>query len=283
MHHFPFNPTPDTLSFFMVYMSYHIEPHSVGSYLSGICDRLEIYYPDAHCNRESQLVKKTLAGMKKLCSKPICHKQPITRTHLLSVVESLCPSSPYDSILFATMLIIGTCSLLRLGELTVLDNPALRNFRKVVVRDSVKFDESSFSFWLPFHKANQLFEGNHIVIPSHWSVDSLSVFRQYLQLRNSRFPFHPHLWITSQGVVPTCNWFMRRLHHLKPDTHWAGQSMRAGGAMAMAEDRSPPQLIQAAGRWSSDTFQIYICRNPIILNAILAANQNLHLLNHPCN
>ncbi|KIK66434.1 hypothetical protein GYMLUDRAFT_1026035 [Collybiopsis luxurians FD-317 M1] len=210
-HGFPFNPTPDTLSFFVIYMSHHIELHSVGSYLSGICDQLEIYYPDACRNRESQLIKKMLAGMKKLCSKPIRHKQPITRTHLLTVVNSLSPSSSYDSILFAAMLVTGTCSLLRLGELTVPDNPVLRNFRKVVGRDSVEVDKSSFSFWLPFHKANRLFEGNHVVIPSSWGINSRSIFRRYLHLRNGSFPFHPHLWVTPQGSVPTRDWFMRRL------------------------------------------------------------------------
>ncbi|KAF9030108.1 hypothetical protein BDZ89DRAFT_1245282, partial [Hymenopellis radicata] len=41
------------------------------------------------------------------------------------------------------------------------------------------------------------------------------------------------------------------------------------GATAMAEDGSPPHLIQAAGRWASDTFQIYIRKNPIVLQALL--------------
>ncbi|KIK52316.1 hypothetical protein GYMLUDRAFT_128557, partial [Collybiopsis luxurians FD-317 M1] len=243
-HSFPFNPTPDTLSFFIVYMSHHIEPCSVGSYLSGICDRLEIYYLDAHQNKESQLIKKMLAGMKKLCSKPICCKQPITRTHLLTVVNSLSPLSSYDSILFTAVLLTGTCSLLRLGELTVPDNPALRNFCKVVGRDSVEVDKSSFLFWLPFHKADWLFEGNRIVIPSHWGIDSHSIFRRYLHLRNASFPFHPHLWVTPQGSVSTRDWFMQRLHQLEPDTCWAGQSMRAGSATAMAEDGTPPQIVQ---------------------------------------
>ena len=36
----------------------------------------------------------------------------------------------------------------------------------------------------------------------------------------------------------------------------AGQSMRAGGATALAEAGVPPQLIQAAGRWTSDTFTL---------------------------
>jgi hypothetical protein len=57
---------------------------------------------------------------------------------------------------------------------------------------------------------------------------------------------------------------MRRFRHLFPDSSIAGQSMRAGGATALAEDGAPPHIIQAAGRWPSDTFQIYIRNHPVL-------------------
>ncbi|KIK61187.1 hypothetical protein GYMLUDRAFT_126680, partial [Collybiopsis luxurians FD-317 M1] len=243
-HNFPFDPTPDTLSFYVVYMCHHIEPRSVGTYLSGICDRLEVYFPEVRRNRDSQLVKKTLAGMKKLRSKPVRRKQPITKNHLQRAVDSLRPSSPLDDVLFVAMLVTGTCGLLRLGELTIPDNPALRNSRKIVPRASVGIEESDYSFWLPFHKADRLFEGNRVVVPPRWGISSVDVFRRYLSMRDAQFPLHPHLWVSSLGSVPTRSWFMRRLRQLEPDTRWAGQSMRAGGATAMAEDGTPPQLIQ---------------------------------------
>src|SRR5260370_41020668 len=44
--HFPIQPTPDMLSFYIVYMSHHIQPHSIKSYLSGICTELEINWPE---------------------------------------------------------------------------------------------------------------------------------------------------------------------------------------------------------------------------------------------
>ena len=44
LHNLPVEPTPDTLSFFVVFMSHHIEPRSVSSYLSGICQQLEPYF-----------------------------------------------------------------------------------------------------------------------------------------------------------------------------------------------------------------------------------------------
>jgi hypothetical protein len=42
-----------------------------------------------------------------------------------------------------------------------------------------------------------------------------------------------------------------------------------GGATRLAELGAAPDLIQAAGRWSSETFKIYIRKNPVILQAML--------------
>lgn len=38
VHDFPVDPTPDTSSFYTIYMPHHILPSSIDSYLSGICN-----------------------------------------------------------------------------------------------------------------------------------------------------------------------------------------------------------------------------------------------------
>ena len=45
--------------------------------------------------------------------------------------------------------------------------------------------------------------------------------------------------------------------------------MCAGGATSLAEAGVPPNVIQAIGQWALDTFQIYIKKNPVLLQAIL--------------
>jgi hypothetical protein len=62
LHHLPADPTSDTLSFFVVFLSSHINPKSVKSYLSGICRQLEPFYPDVRQNRKSILVSRTMNG-----------------------------------------------------------------------------------------------------------------------------------------------------------------------------------------------------------------------------
>ena len=64
LHHFPVEPTPDTLSFFTVYTLTYIKLDSVDTYLSGICHQLEPYFPNVRSIRKSMLCKRTLAGCK---------------------------------------------------------------------------------------------------------------------------------------------------------------------------------------------------------------------------
>ena len=45
--------------------------------------------------------------------------------------------------------------------------------------------------------------------------------------------------------------------------------MCAGGATSLAEAGVPPNIIQAVGRWALDTFQIYIRKNSVLLQAML--------------
>jgi len=65
-HDLPPEPTPDTLSFYVVYMAHHIKPQSVDNYLSGICNQLEAFHPNICTIQQHHLIMKTLAGCKKL-------------------------------------------------------------------------------------------------------------------------------------------------------------------------------------------------------------------------
>ena len=55
-----------------------------------------------------------------------------------------------------------------------------------------------------------------------------------------------------------CYWSVLACHH-------------AGGATALAEAGAPPELIKVAGCWSSQAFEHYIRKNPIILHAFILA------------
>ena len=196
-----------------------------------------------------------MAGALRCHGTPTKRKSPLTTTQLQSITTHLTPSNDHDGMLFIAMLNVGFTGLLRLAEMTMHDNPWLHSFKKMTLRNSVHWINNDFDFFLPTHKSDTTFEGNQVYIKAILGAPNpATIMKGYLQSRDASFPLHPQLWLTSLGIMPTHAWFLSCLHkHCPPDI--AGQSLRAGSAMAMAEAGVPGPLIQGAGRWSSDTFQ----------------------------
>ena len=269
IHNLPVEPTQDTLSFYVVFLSSHINPDSVKSYLSGICRQLEPFFPDIRHNRKSMLVSRTMTGCMRRFGSPVKRKTPLSRANLQFVLDSMVSEPSHDELLFAALMLTGFHALLRLGELVFPDKRALRNYRKISLRHSVSILRHQYSFFLPSHKGDRFFEGNTIVVQkTNASTDPHSGFLTYLSSRDKKFPLHPELWLTSRGSVPTRHWFISRLRKFFP-SEIAGQSLRSGGATSLAEAGADLATIQAVGCWSSDAFRIYIRKNPVVIHAIL--------------
>ena len=270
MHNFPVEPTPNTLSFFIVYMCHHIKPDSVNTYLSGICQQLEPYFPSVRETRKSMICKQTLHGCQRLRGVPTKRKRALTMHDLQTVIDHYSASPSHDDLLFICQLLTGGFfALMRLGELTIPDDKKLFNHRKITLRTSVSISDDNYKFFLPSHKADKFFEGNTVIVQRHaTSIDPWSFFKKYLSSRDRLFPFSSDLWLRSDGSRPPHSFFIRRMK-LFFSNDVAGQSMRAGGATSLAENSAPTHLIQAIGRWASSAFQIYIRKNPVLLQALL--------------
>jgi hypothetical protein len=166
-------------------------------------------------------------------------------------------------------LLAGLYALLPLGELVFPDKKKDHNYCKIMLCQSVPVKSDLFSFFLPSHKTDLSFEGNTILIQKHDEpTDPYLPFLWYLQSRDQLFPLNRELWLTAHGTVPTRYWFISRLRRFFPKDY-AGHSLHAGGATSLAEAGVPPVTIQAMGRWSSESFKIYICKNPVLLHAFL--------------
>lgn len=107
LHDFPVEPTPDTLSFFTVYMCFHISPKSVSSYLSGICQQLEPFFPDVRKARQNPLVERTLKGCKRLRGVATQRKRALTMSDLNTVLTHYAASTDHDDLLFVSMIMTG--------------------------------------------------------------------------------------------------------------------------------------------------------------------------------
>ncbi|RDB17204.1 hypothetical protein Hypma_002006 [Hypsizygus marmoreus] len=174
---------------------------------------------------------------------PTSRKSALSQDDLVFAIRSLPPHPTHDDLLFIAMLLSGFYGLHRLGELSFPDDVELRDDQKTIKAASVVISPSGYQYFLPGHKADRFFEGN-------------------------TFPLSAELWLTSAGTVPTRSFFMRRLRILF-NKSIAGQSMRAGGATSLAENGVAPSIIQATGRWSSDAFQLYIRKNPVLIQALI--------------
>ncbi|KII87746.1 hypothetical protein PLICRDRAFT_70441, partial [Plicaturopsis crispa FD-325 SS-3] len=243
IHQRPVEPTPDTLSFFVVFMCHHISPNSVDNYLSGICNQLESHFPNIRAVRTSLLVSRSLQGCKRLHGRAPTRKRALTKADLQIVFDDLSSSASHDDKLFLAQLLSGFHALMRLGELVWPDTVAHQNYRKVSLRFMVEWYDDAFSFWLPAHKSDPFFEGNRIVIERTETADPHRSFAAYLRSRDLLFPNRPELWLLKNGHIPTRSWFIRRLRHYFPKDI-AGHSLRSGGATHLAERGVPSSIIQ---------------------------------------
>jgi hypothetical protein len=272
MHNFDIQPTPDTLSYFVVNMSHQISPRSVKSYLSGLVQQLEPNFPNIREVRGSRLVTRTMKGCLKMLSKPIQRKDPLSIDDLQYLQTRFHYSQNHDDLLFFALLVTGFHGLLRLGELTFPDDPAIREWRKVPRRGSLILQSPQYTFLLAAHKADRFFEGNRVVIRAFEgarnSFDPFPVFSQYIASRDRLFPAASPLWLTSKGDVPTRSFFMSCFHTYFSKSY-GGASMRAGGATHLAKLGTSSSVIHGLGRWSSEAWEVYIRIHPTLLQALL--------------
>lgn len=274
-HQLPFVPTPETLSYFVVYMCHHIKPASVSNYLSAICNAFEPSYPDVRANRNSPLVARTLQGCRKQFISPVNRKRPLCDSDIRSLADLYLESGSYDDLLFLAIISTGYHGLCRLGELVWPDSPANRSFSKIIWRHSLVLDcaPGAYSFFLPGHKGNKFAEGNTVVISCFTgALEPLSYMRAYLRLRDTCVDavVIPALFVRENGDIPTRSWFLGRLsEHF--DAGISGHSMRAGGATTLALAGVADSQIQKIGRWSFDAWNIYVRHNPVLLARITLA------------
>jgi hypothetical protein len=181
-HNLPTSPSEDTLSFYVVYMSHHISPRSVTTYLSGIVQQLEPFYPLIRDIRNSKLVQRTLQGCLKSLAQPTRCKCALTISDLSIILTHFNNTPPsHDDLLFLSMLFTSFFSLMHLDELAFPDDKNIHDWRKISWCRTVNLQQENYSFQLPFHKADRFFTGNTILVTRSKSIiDPVLHFRTYL-------------------------------------------------------------------------------------------------------
>jgi hypothetical protein len=269
MHDFATEPTVDTLTFYIVYMSHHISPRSVKTYLSGLVHQLEPDFPSIRQICSSRFVAQVMRGCLKSRGTAVQRKKALLLDDLCVLAIRFQGSLIHDDFLFIAILLTGFHGLLCLGEMTFPDDTSIHDWRKVSKRSTVLVHRASYEFVLPGHKADKTFEGNRVVICALCcALNPCPLFSQYLSSRDHLFPASSPLWLTSSGCVPTRSYFLSRFRLFFPKS-FAGASLRSGGATLLAMQGTPAPVIRAMGRWSSDAWEVYIRTHPSVLQALL--------------
>lgn len=242
-----------------------VSPCTVEAYLLGLASAFRPILLNILDFTNHTHVRKVLKGCKKQFSLPVNRKEPLSLADLVLVSPSA--NTSFDSCSFYTLLTLGSHSLHRLGELTVPDNPHLKDSRKIISRLSVVVSDcgSFIRYTLPYHKANPFFLGSTIIVSTSQvrGACPITTLLNYLALRDDLFISSLFLFLTSSGSPPSRSWFLRRFHHFF-DKSKSGHSMRSGGASALAQAGLPHKHIQDMGRWSSEAFKTYIRDHPIM-------------------
>ncbi|EJD33089.1 hypothetical protein AURDEDRAFT_37369, partial [Auricularia subglabra TFB-10046 SS5] len=246
LHNFSIEPTVDTLSFYVVFMSHHISPRTVDSYLSGICNQLESYYPDVRKIRTAPIVAKSLAGMKRMRGREVKRRRPVSIDDIRRITASIGSSEDFDDKLFLTLVLTAFFALMRCGELVRPDSVAKLDDRKLTWRHTASVTADQYEFLLPGHKADRFFEGSRIVVQKlQGPEDPHAPFQRYIAARDACFRYRPELWLRVDGTAPTYSWFRKRLAAFFSDDDFiGGQSLRAGGATRLAELGASDDRIQ---------------------------------------
>ena len=151
LHDLLVEPTPETLSFFVIFMSSHI-------------NQLQPYFPDVLEARHSTLVKRTMEGCLKLHAEPTERKEALTLSDVNHIITRFADTHDHDDLLFVAMFLTVFFTLHRLGELAFPDNSTIRNWCKVIHRSSVTFHPNRYGYTLPSHKADRQFQGSKVVV-----------------------------------------------------------------------------------------------------------------------
>jgi hypothetical protein len=209
-------------------------------------------------------------------------KQPVHFKLVKQIVDSA-DTTRADSNVFVAILIVGVVGLFRLGELLVTSKSDIRQERLLRVGHVAFYptidDPQHVSIFLPYSKCDKWGMGINIVLPANKDSQYCPVQR-LLELVRGRDPTEP-LFVWPAGVIITKSAFIKELRRnlllLGIDYKlYSGHSLRRGGAMSAKASGASDELIRILGRWSSDSYKIYIKCVPthiLELNAMLAARE----------
>ena len=262
-------PNATSLPLFAAFLSRRVKhPNTI---LSALAAHFKSTLSTWDAIRFSPAMASVLAGAAKQDLAPTRRSPPALPAHLVALVRRALTSGRFDDLLAAAVAVLGFSGVMRLGDgLMEPDKLEDRAARKVIRRSTVvSVRGKSFSFFLPYHKGDRYYKGSTVIILAENSpldFNVVSLLELYLEQRDALFPTSSRFLVRSSGEPPFRSWFIPILKSVAPGI--TGHGLRAGGATFLAERGVPADIIKRLGRWSSDTWELYIRNHPALMAAL---------------
>lgn len=252
-----------------------ISPTTLLSYLSALSDKHASMGLSWSQVRYDPSIIRTLSLIKRsYVHRPTKKAEIITRSHLRTINIQKLPDS-FDTLLFRAIAFAAFYGLARLGELVQSSSSPSHN--TLYISNITIHSEANppcILIHLPIAKTRNSAFPDILVI--HQSFDNLCPVQVISAYIKARFALNlkddpRFLFVHKDGSLANKRWFLHMLNKTFPQKHLSGHGFRAGGTTELIQRGLPAYIVQLAGRWSSDTFEEYVRRHPLVLNAYMAS------------
>ena len=243
---------------------------TIQSYLSAIRHLHIINGMDSPIH-EFERLRLVVRALKKR-SGPKRQRSPVTVGMLLSIKNILVKSS-YNDTLFWSMLCTGFFGFMRLSEFTV-DGKFNSEFDLALSDLTFSADLRSACLRIKSSKTDPFRQGTDILVGKTGS--SLCPVAALLEFIRRRSSAEGPLFMFRNGKAASRVWFCKRFKLAVASTGIKGDftshSLRIGAATQAANVGLSESIIKSLGRWSSDSFKLYIRTSR---NAVIQASKSI--------
>jgi hypothetical protein len=188
-------------------------------------------------------------------------RPPVTRRMLIQLISNLDLTDPLDAVVAAcaTVAFWGQCRLGELLPLSVLLSPLQSYPLRSDFKRSVRNPQSCV-LRLPVTKTHRHGE-DVILVDQAAPINPISLLKNHIRVSNIQGNTHLFSYITRDGILPlTKSLFIQRCNavwSLLGYPRTTGHSFRIGGTTELLIAGTPPDVVKATGRWSSESFLRY--------------------------
>ena len=227
---------------------------------------------------DDKIINTLLKGAAKIQPLPLPRREPLTVQQLRCILSHLNLACHEQAAVAACLTTTFFCCA-RLGEFTV---PMIKSFnpKEHVTVSNISFQKDRYfnkvtAFKIPRTKTNPLGEVLFWA-PQETQVDPQKFLYNHLKLNEPLPNEHLFSFKTHNKKIPMSRTiFLRNVHtaaHLAGFTFTAGHSIRIGSTLEYLLRGVPFEVVKQIGRWSSNSFSLYLREHARILAPYIQEN-----------